>query len=224
MRVCICGGGNAVHVMASDMGSREDLWVGVYAPFQDEAPRMRAGLARIDRGIARQFRGQVTYGKPAIVSAEPAEVVPDADVVLIPLPSFCHEETLRAIGPYLKDGCVLVALPGQGGFNWVARSVLGPQASRLVIAGTNQLPYQCRIIEYGSAVELIGHKHQIKLATEPRDRADEVAALLTDLISVTRVGSLPNFLSVTLTPAFIFDYKILCYISSYYNVHQTVNH
>lgn len=111
MRVCICGGGNAVHVMASDMGARDDLWVGIYAPFQDEAERMNSGLA-----------------------------------------------------------------------------------------GTNQLPYQCRILDYGSCVELIGHKRQIKVATEPHDKATEVARLLTDLIGVTEVGPLPHFLSVTLTP------------------------
>jgi hypothetical protein len=129
-------------------------------------------------------------------------VVPGADVVLIPLPSFAHVGTLRAIGPHLKDGCIVVALPGQGGFNWVARSVLGPEkASRLVIAGTNQLPYQCRISEYGKAVELIGHKSHIKVAAEPQEKGGEVARLLTDLIGVTQVEALPNFLTVTLTPA-----------------------
>jgi tauropine dehydrogenase len=202
MRICICGGGNAVHVMASDMGAREDLWVGIYAPFQDEAKRMQAGLDRSGGRISRHLRGQVTDGKPDLVSADPAKVVPDADVVLIPLPSFSHESTLREIGPYLKDGCTVVALPGQGGFNWLARSVLGPEkSSNIVVAGTNQLPYQCRVLEYGSSVDLIGHKRQIKVATEPSDQAGDVARLLTDLIGVTEVVPLPNFLTVALTPA-----------------------
>jgi hypothetical protein len=148
------------------------------------------------------LRGEETKGKPDVVSADPADVVPGADVVLIPLPSFSHVSTLQAIGPHLKDGCIIVSLPGQGGFNWVARDVLGPEkSSRIVIAGTNQLPYQCRIIEYGSSVELIGHKRHIKVATEPKEQADEVARILTDLIGVTKVGPLPHFLVVTLTPA-----------------------
>jgi opine dehydrogenase len=202
VRICICGGGNAVHVMASDMGAREDLWVGIYAPFQDEAARMQAGLDANEGKICRHLRGEVTEGKPDLVSADPALVVPDADVVLIPLPSFSHESTLREIGPHLKDGCTVVALPGQGGFNWLARSVLGAEkAAKIVIAGTNQLPYQCRVLEYGSSVDLIGHKRQIKVATEPCDKADDVARLLTDLIGVTEVVGLPNFLTVALTPA-----------------------
>ncbi len=202
MRVCICGGGNAVHVMASDMGARDDLWVGIYAPYQDEAERFQAGLAAGDGFVARTLRGQVTRGKPDVVSANPADVVPNADVVLIPLPSYSHEGTLRAIGPHLKDGCVVVALPGQGGFNWVARSILGQQrASQLIIAGTNQLPYQCRILNYGSAVELIGYKRQVQVATEPREQADRVSAILSDLIGVTDVTPLPHYLCVTLTPA-----------------------
>ncbi len=202
MRVCICGGGNAVHVMASDMGARDDLTVGIYAPFQDEAERMRNGLATTERGISRNLRGQLTYGKPDLISPDPADVVPGADVVLIPLPSFSHVGTLQAIGPFLKDGCTVVALPGQGGFNWVVRHVLGAKkAARITIAGTNQLPYQCRILEYGAAVDLIGHKTEIKVATEPREKSDEVAKLLTNLIGVTQVDPLPNFLTVTLTPA-----------------------
>jgi NAD/NADP octopine/nopaline dehydrogenase, alpha-helical domain len=202
MRICICGGGNAVHVMASDMGARDDLWVGIYAPFQDEAERMQAGLDAGGGKISRHLRGQITEGKPDLVSADPALVVPDADVVLIPLPSFSHESTLREIGPYLKDGCIVVALPGQGGFNWLARSVLGAEKfSNIVVAGTNQLPYQCRVLEYGSSVDLIGHKRQVKVATEPSDRAGDVARLLTNLIGVTEVVPLPNFLTVALTPA-----------------------
>ena len=111
---------------------------------------MRAGIASSENGIARHLRGQVTTGKPDVVSADAVDVVPDADVVLIPLPSYSHVSTLQAISPYLKDGCMIVALPGQGGFNWLARSVLGPEKSaKVVIAGTNQLPYQCRILDYG---------------------------------------------------------------------------
>jgi hypothetical protein len=202
MRVCICGGGNAVHVMAADMGARDDLWVGVHAPFEDEAERMRAGLEGGDGCITRWHRGIRTRGRPDVVSADAADVVAHADVVLIPLPSFCHESTLEAIAPYLKDGCVIVALPGQGGFNWVARGILGPEkASRCVIAGTNQLPYQCRTTEYGASVDLVGHKRQVKVATEPHERAGEVARLLTDLIGVTEVEPLPHYLCVTLTPA-----------------------
>ena len=201
MRVCLCGGGNAVHVMASDMGARDDLWVGIYAPYQDEAARMQAGLDANNGTILRRLRGQTTAGKPDDVSANPADVVPGADIVLIPLPSYSHPSVLKEIAPHLKDGCIIVALPGQGGFNWLTRSVLGSRASQMIIAGTNQLPYQCRILNYGSEVELIGHKRNIKVATEPAEKADEVARVLTDLIGVTQVDPLPNFLSITLTPA-----------------------
>jgi predicted dinucleotide-binding enzyme len=202
MRVCICGGGNAAHVMASHMGARADLWVGVFAPFQDEAQRFRDGLSASEDGVQCHSRGEVTWGKPDVVSAMAEDVVPDADVILIPLPSFAHVSTLQAIGQYLKDGCVIVALPGQGGFNWVARHTLGQQtAERIVIGGTNQLPYQCRTIKYGSEVDLIGHKRNIKVATEPSEQAGRVADVLTDLIGVTQVDPLPNFMTVTLTPA-----------------------
>ena len=71
----------------------------------------------------------------------------------------------------------------------------------MIFAGTNQLPYQCRILEYGRSVELIGFKRRLKVATEPADAAPQVANVLTDLIGVTEVSPLPHFLSVTLTPA-----------------------
>jgi hypothetical protein len=202
MRICICGGGNAAHVMASYMGARDDLWVGVFAPYQDEAERFLDGLNASDKGVQCHSRGQVTCGRPDVVSALAKDVVPAADVILVPLPSFAHVDTLKAIGPYLKDGCIVVALPGQGGFNWVARNTLGPHAAaKVIVSGTNQLPYQCRTIKYGSEVDLIGHKRNIKVATEPKENAQHVADVLTDLIGVTKVDPLPNFLTVTLTPA-----------------------
>jgi hypothetical protein len=202
MRICICGGGNAAHVMAAHMSSREDLSVGIFAPFEDEAERFRSGLAASGNGVLCHARGSVARGKPDVVSERADAVVPDSDVVLIPLPSFAHVSTLRAIGPHLEEGCVVVALPGQGGFNWVARNILGPEtASRVIVAGTNQLPYQCRTIHYGREVDLIGYKRNIRVATEPKERAAEVSTLLSDLIGVTRVDPVPNFITVTLTPA-----------------------
>ena len=38
-------------------------------------------------------------------------------------------------GDWIKEGAVVVALPGQGGFNWLARSVLGEELAKKIQGG-----------------------------------------------------------------------------------------
>ncbi len=70
-------------------------------------------------------------GQPARISAEAADVVPGSQLVLLALPAFAHEFTLRDIVPHLDDGVWVGALPARGGFDWCARDVLGAKADQV---------------------------------------------------------------------------------------------
>ena len=78
----MCGGGNAVHVFAAQLGSRpDDFTVRVFAPLGDEAARLAPATSN---GILQSFRGAETRGTVAAVSANAADVAPTADLILLP--------------------------------------------------------------------------------------------------------------------------------------------
>lgn len=57
--------------------------------------------------------GQVE-GTPAVISKEASDVIPGADVILMPLPSFAHPGILSGVKEHLRKGQTICVTPGQG--------------------------------------------------------------------------------------------------------------
>jgi len=169
--------------------------------FPGEAERFRNAIP--EEGVrCINDLGDDVYGKPVVVSDDPAEVVPTADVVIFALPSFTHGMYLEALKPHLKPGVILGAMPGEGGFDLTATHFLGEKfVTGCDLFALETLPWACRIVEYGKVVEDLGTKKEIDVVIRPKegDTVQQVAAILQNLI-----GRLPvlhpaaNFLAVTL--------------------------
>lgn len=193
-RITICGGGNAAHVLVAILGS-QGRSVSVYAPFVDEAERLRAGCRRAG-GITARAGETVWRGEPRTVSGDPAAVFPDADLVLLTLPASAHRVTLAAAAPHLRAGAWVVALPARGGFHWEAAALV-PEG--VVLAGLQTLPWACRIVpgKYGEAVEILGTKKVVDVASHPATDSKEVAATLSQLLHIS-LHPISSFLALTL--------------------------
>jgi hypothetical protein len=167
MKVLLCGGGNAIHVLASYVSALPDCEVCILSLFPGEAERLRKAIPA--EGIkCNNDLGDDVSGKPFVISDKTEEVAPGSDVVILAIPSFTHELYLKALKEYLKRGVVLGAMPGEGGFDLCARHVLGDDfvsASNLFALET--LPWACRIIEYGKSVEVLGTKKEIDVVITP---------------------------------------------------------
>jgi len=196
MRITICGGGNAAHVLAGLLAARPQITVNVYAPYGDEAERWRAAMART--GGMKVITPQGTYiGRPAQVSADAAEVIPGARLILLALPALAHHTVLRDIAPFAVRGAWVGAMPARGGFLWDAAATLGARRRDLVLFGLQTLPWACRIREYGREVEVLGTKAAVDMATWPADDRHPVSAILTRILGV-RVTPVASFLGLTL--------------------------
>ncbi|MCV6604892.1 MAG: hypothetical protein OIF34_06285, partial [Porticoccaceae bacterium] len=199
--VCVIGGGNAAHVLAALLPSR-GIATRVLATFGDEARRMASGVAEQGH-ITAEFAahnpvaGTVT-GTPEKISADPAEVIPGSDVLLLPLPSFAYESVLQTVKPHLKPGMAIGVTPGQGGFDWVAREVLGDLMNELVLFAILPMPFNCRITGYGKRVEVQEFKHNYRVGVLPTSATDDIIALNEKLFGHTE--SCGHFLSSTLYP------------------------
>jgi len=108
MQITVCGGGNAAHTSAGILAARKEHRLNVYASFGDEAQRWQGA---VDGGGITVIRpnGSIV-GHPRKISSDPSEVIPGSQMVLLTMPAFAHESTLREIGPYLESGALVGAL------------------------------------------------------------------------------------------------------------------
>lgn len=194
--VTVCGGGNAAHVLiplAHDAG-----WdVNVYASFGKEAEQLREGIARAGGLRVRFDDGREVIGYPQIISADPAQVIPGASLILIALPAFAHGPTLEAIAPYLDSGAVVGALPARGGFDYQAKAILRRAGKAPHFFGLQTLPWACRISRYGEEVTVLGTKAVVDLASSPTAAAVTLAEQLSVLLQVS-FHPISSFLALTL--------------------------
>jgi hypothetical protein len=184
-RVCICGGGSLAHALAAAIGARADVELRVLTRQPDR-------WSRQVRGIYLDVAEIV--GNLAAVSADPA-IVADAEFVLIALPAPAIEEVLRRIEPFVRPASWVVGIPGYGGFDWMARSILGPDVP---LCGFQRVPYVRKTISYGEAVWISGIRPRLFVATLPSARCAEAASAVSDLLGIP-ASPLPNYLAVNLS-------------------------
>jgi hypothetical protein len=188
-KLTICGGGNAAHVLIGLAGQAG--WdVDVFAPLAHEADRLRTG-----GGIMVRQQDKTNGGHARCISANPAEVIPGSKLVLLALPAFAHDITLRAIAPFLEASVIVGALPARSGFDFAAHSILAERD--LTLFGLQTLPWACRIVTYGQAVEILGTKEVVNLAARPPTLAPRLARELASLFNVT-LQPVSSFLTLTL--------------------------
>jgi len=199
-KVVVCGGGNSVHVMTADFGQRKDIDLFICAPYKDEAKRLSEGMKK-KNGVEKLYRGGSVVGAPTCVTAEFKTAITDADLIIIPLPAFAHYSTLEGMCPYLKKGAIIASFPGQGGFELTAKYVLKEKADDIILVGFNQLPYQCRTEEFGTTVQLIGHKEVLRMATIPSQESHRMKELFEELLGYIEIHNVGHQLNITLHPA-----------------------
>jgi len=145
-------------------------------------------------------------GEILTVTKEAGDVVPWADVIILCAPAFAHRELLTAIAPHLKkmttkedvkNGHIIGAFPGCGGFELEVKDVLGADVTKKcsIFSGVT-LPWLCRVHDdyYGRSVNIRGFKSYFQVAVEPcetalTDISKEIDAL-RDLLQ-TMIGSFP---------------------------------
>ncbi|KAL7457140.1 hypothetical protein ACHAWC_008654 [Mediolabrus comicus] len=202
MKVLLCGGGNAIHVLSSYISARDDTHVTVLSLFQGEAEKLRDAIP--EEGIrCINDLGDDVYGKPDAVIGRAEDVPKDLDIVVFALPSFTHELYLKALKPHLKEGVTIGAMPGEGGFDLCAIHNLGSEFVRHSnLFALETLPWACRIIDYGKTVEVLGTKKEVEVIVSPKHGTTK-NQLVEDVLHKL-VGRLPafdpadNFLAVTL--------------------------
>jgi opine dehydrogenase len=140
MRIAVLGGGNGSLAAAGDLalaGHEVALW-------RRDRTAIEAHLAAGGAITVKDFRGR-HEARPALITADIAEAVRDAALILCPTPATAQADIARVLAPHMADGQVVFLPPGTFGalLFALAQRDAGNQAET-AFAETGTLPWLTR--------------------------------------------------------------------------------
>lgn len=185
IRVVLCGTSAASHVLVAVLSAHADVELSLFTRDATKADDwnlfLRHGHLTVDAPDGDGGR-VVRATNSFAVTSDPAQAARRCDIVILSLPAFLHARYLAALAPHLADGCVIVGLPGQCGFEFDVRQALGERIERFGVVSFDSLPWICRIIEFGKKVWIAGTKEVITGAM----RGDLAETRIADPLSTLR--------------------------------------
>ncbi len=170
--VTIVGGGGSAHVLIPFL-SGAGFEVNLLTRRPGEWSRqLETQLQSIDGDLRQVFHGSL-----AEISDQPAEVIPQADFVVLCMPVCKYRFALHNLAPHLaRDREVFVGtIYGQAGFNWMVREIAREfDHHKLTTFAVGLIPWICRVIEYGKVGVTYGSKEVNVVAVEPAERFAEL--------------------------------------------------
>ena len=118
--VTIIGGGGSAHVLIPFL-SGAGLEVNILTRRPEEwSHDVELQLQSIHEELLETFKGSLTK-----ISDNPAEVIPQADVIVLCMPVCKYRSALHNLAPHLdKNRPVFIGtIYGQAGFNWMVREI-----------------------------------------------------------------------------------------------------
>ena len=185
MKICICGGGSLGHVCAGVMASQEDVELNILSGHPD---RWQKTITVTDLD-GKQFVAKINR-----VSSKPEEVVEGQDIILMCLPGYLIEKTLRDIKPFVGTAAVGTVVSSTG-FFFFAHDILGKDAK---LFGFQRVPYISRVAEYGKTANLLGYKSSLAAVLENIEDGESFRRDLERLF-MTPVTLLGSFYEVALS-------------------------
>jgi len=193
----VCGGSGSGHCTAAYLGAKPYLQVNVLT----RRPELWSKNITVHSdGTSWESKGSIT-GKLNKVTTDASEVIPQSDLVIICAPGHAQPDILKTIAPHVRKGVMLGAIFGQGGFDWAAYGAFGGDWSKIdILFCLQNIPWICRTVEYGKTCRFIGPKKNLWVASWPTQRAVDIARIMALLYDIP-CATIPNFLTVTLTPS-----------------------
>jgi hypothetical protein len=194
--ITICGSGNGAHALAVVASKNPDVDIDWLTGSEERARLLRQGMSR--SGLRSTGAVAARADRIRSISADPAEVIPRADMVLILVPAFAHAAVLRRIAPHLSDATVLGCMPTRGGFEFEAAQFGVRRAGKQpTIFGLQTLPWSTRVTTAGELVHIGAVKREVLLAALPASRAGRIARKLARILGIRVIPS-QSFLGMTL--------------------------
>ena len=138
--ICICGGGALGLVVASVLSHTREVAVRVLTAHPQQWSK---SIETIDSA------GKIYQGELESVSDRAEDVIPQSDIVLLCLPGFLIEKSLRQIAPFVTNQAI-GSIVSSTGFFFQAHRIF---ASSVSLFGFQRVPYIARVREYGHSAD-----------------------------------------------------------------------
>lgn len=187
MKITICGGGSLGHVCIGVLSSQEGIEVSVLT---NKPLLWNKNIIVTDCNL-KNYEGTLD-----VISNNPKDVIPNADIVFFCLPGFAIKEELKRIKPFLTANSIIGTIVSSTGFFFFAHDILGYEAK---LFGFQRVPFIARTAEYGKSAKLLGYKESVKIAVENikakeqfRQKIERIFLTSTSLLSSYYEASLTN--------------------------------
>ncbi|MCK4339594.1 MAG: NAD/NADP octopine/nopaline dehydrogenase family protein [Candidatus Cloacimonetes bacterium] len=200
--VTIVGGGSSAHVLIPFLsGAGHTVNILTRRP-KEWSHKVSLQMQSIHGEVKDVFNGYLTR-----ISDKPAEVIPQADFIVLCMPVCKYRIALHRIAPHVdKNKDVFIgAIYGQAGFNWMVNEIkknLG--LSKVITFAVGLIPWICRTISYGKVGVTYGCKEVNVVAVSPSRYFDILNDIFLKNICERwlKTGAFrqsENFLSLTLS-------------------------
>jgi len=133
------------------------------------------------------------HGKIQKKSSDPADVIPDADIIVLCMPVHQYRDALFRLAPYIdksKKEVFVGTIFGQAGFNWMVHEMEKEfDLSNTVAFAVGLIPWICRTEKYGSLGYNYGGKQVNIAAVTPHEKFDRLKDIFLDDICYKQFGS-----------------------------------
>ena len=186
MKICICGGGNLGHVTAGFIAAHG----------KHEVMLLTRHPERWSQELTIETpSGTALVGRLQRISDKAADVVADADVVLLCLPGFSIREVLLQVRDFLQPHAAVGSVVSSTGFFFEAMELLPPSQP---LFGFQRVPFISRVVDYGHRARLMGFKDSLSLAVERSVDAEGLRLTLADMLR-TPIRLLGSFYEASLS-------------------------
>jgi hypothetical protein len=164
IRVLICGTGSGAHALAAVASTKPGFEVRVLSQSPARAQRwteiMQAQPLTVIGRNGQAGRVALTANS-FMVTDQPREAARNCDLIIFVMPAFAHARYLSLLASDIEDGCIVVGLPGQNGFEFELSKSLGAKLKNCVVMNFESLPWSCRTVEFGKTVRVNGTKEKL---------------------------------------------------------------
>ena len=186
LNICICGGGSLGHVCCGVLASHNDVWLSLFT----KHPNQWSTKIIAEDNNGKQYCGNITK-----ISSSAEEVIKDSDIIILCLPGFLIESTLKEIKPFIKKETIVGSIVSSTGFFFFAHEILDKEAK---LFGFQRVPFIARVAEYGHKGKLLGYKSSLSIAVENVEEKDVFRATIEKLF-YTPTTLLESFYEAALT-------------------------
>lgn len=114
--------------------------------------------------------GRTIIGHIEKASSDPADIIPESQMVMLCVPGYLIKEELVKIAPFVTPGTFVGSVFSSTGFFFEAMAIM---KEAVPLWGFQRVPYIARVLEYGKSASLLGYKSGHNIAVERAGDSDK---------------------------------------------------